>query len=241
MGETEGEADGDLGAVFFNKPKTRVETINDIDGEVINLFRVIREQPEELAFQIEYTPYARDEYYETYYSQGSDLERARRFLTRCWQAIGAKTSDRTGWRSLISSNGPKPTADFRKLPIRIHNVAERLRRVQIECQPAEQILERYQRPEVLIYADPPYVLSTRSKRHYKHEMTEQDHESMLHCLKDHPGPVLLSGYEHDLYQDILGDWKKETMITAAEAGATRTETLWINPIAADQIYGLRLC
>ncbi|MEK4908357.1 DNA methyltransferase [Niallia circulans] len=223
------------GAVFFNKPKSSIETINDMDSSVVNLFKVIRDNPEKLAKLIEWTPFSREEYYSSYeFETGNELEDARRFLVRCWQAIGAKTSDRTGWRSLISSNGPDVAKEWSKLPEKIIIVAKRLKEAQIEHQPAVKLLERYQRKEVLIYADPPYILETRTKRHYKHEMTIEDHIELLDILDQHPGPVILSGYAHQVYDERLIHWRRVTMEVSAEAGAKRQEVLWINPIAAVQ-------
>ncbi|WYU49988.1 DNA adenine methylase [Bacillus sp. FSL K6-0047] len=224
------------GAVFFNKQPSTVETINDLDGQVVNLFKIIRDFPDELSRLIEYTPLSRQEYYGSYEQTGDELEDARRFLIRCWQAIGAKTSDRTGWRSIISANGPKVARDWSALPDKIQRVAKRLKEAQIENQPALKLLERYKRPEVLIYADPPYVLETRTKRHYKCEMNHSDHVQLLSALNEHPGPVILSGYAHELYDSHLAEWHREVMTVTAEAGAKREEVLWINPVAAKQGY-----
>ena len=225
------------GAVFFNKPKSKIETINDLDSSIVNLFKVIRDYPNELAHKIKFTPLSREEYYASYNNeQGNDVERARKFLIRCWQAIGGKTSDKTGWRSLISSNGPDTANEWNNLPQKILQVTERLKEAQIEHQPAVKLIERYKNPDVLIYADPPYVLETRTKRHYKHEMTLDDHAELLNVLSNHPGPVLLSGYDHDLYNDMMTNWHKETIQVLAEAGAKRQEVLWINPIAAQNGY-----
>ncbi|AYC29656.1 DNA adenine methylase [Paenisporosarcina cavernae] len=217
------------GAVFFNKKSSGIETINDMDSSVVNLFKVIRDHPEELAALIEWTPFSREEYYASYeFETGNDIEDARRFLVRCWQAIGAKTSDRTGWRSLITYNGPDVTKEWSKLPEKILLVTKRLKQAQIEHQPAVKLLERYKREDVLVYADPPYIIETRTKRHYKHEMTIDDHIELLDVLEDHPGPVLLSGYAHQIYDDRLKHWHRETLNVAAEAGAKRQEVLWIN-------------
>lgn len=226
------------GAVFFNKTKSPIETINDLDSSVVNLFKVIRDNPDELAHSINFTPLSREEYYLSYeFEQGNnEIEQARRFLVRCWQAIGAKTSDRTGWRSLIASNGPDTANEWSNLPDKILQVAKRLKQAQIENQPAEKLIDRYKRADVLIYADPPYILETRTKRHYKYEMTIDDHEQLLKQLDRHPGPVLLSGYDHELYNDLLTDWRKESMSVLAEAGAKRQEVLWINPVAAQHGY-----
>lgn len=225
------------GAVFFKKDASCIETINDLDSSVVNLFKVIRDSSEELAHQIKFTPLSREEYYKSYGDpdlRESEVERARRFLVRCWQAIGAKTSDRTGWRSLISSNGPDTAKEWDKLPGKIMKVADRLKEAQIEHQPAAKLLERYARKEVLVYADPPYIIETRTKRHYKHEMTIEDHVELLGVLNDHPGPVLLSGYTHPIYDKHLKHWKREEFQALAEAGAKRTEVLWINPVAMER-------
>lgn len=225
------------GAVFFNKEPSPLETINDIDGDVVNLFRMIRDRPDELAHMVRWTPYSREEYYSSYEQCGTDeLERARRFLVRCWMARGGKTSDRTGWKHNIDArncpNSPMPE-QWKRVPDRIMAVTERLRDVQLEQQPAVQLIERYRRPDVLIYADPPYLLSTRSKRLYRNEMKDMDHEQLLNVLDSHPGPVILSGYDHSMYNERLREWRREEHQAVAEAGRIRTEVLWINPVAAE--------
>jgi len=113
------------GAVLFRKLPSAIETVNDIDGNVVNLFRVIRDRPNELSHAVRWTPYARDEYYTSYDDAGDDLERARKFLVRMWQAIGAKTSDRTGWRSDISVDTSYKPQEWAKLPAKLNDVASR--------------------------------------------------------------------------------------------------------------------
>lgn len=185
-------------------------------------------------------PISRDEYYASYEQTGDELEDARRFLVRCWQAYGAKTSYRAGWRCdvRINSNASR-TKTWRSLPSRILAIVDRLRYAQIENQPAAQIIKRFKSPKVLIYADPPYVLSTRSQRLYKHEMDDDDHLELLDLLDAHPGPVLLSGYDCLLYSKRLKHWTKRTKIAVTERGY-REEVLWINPVAADLLSSFRL-
>ena len=225
------------GAVFFTKAPSHVETINDLDGQVVSLFRVIRERAGDLANLVEATPWSRDEYYLSYELTGQDLEDARRFLVRCWQAFGAKTSDRTGWRNDVQGRqGTSCARVWKRLPDRILAVAERLRDAQIENRPALEIIERHRQPGVLIYADPPYVLGTRKgKRQYKHEMTDQDHLALLEVLTLHPGPVVLSGYTNPLYDERLAGWGRKTSRAAAERGRIRQEVLWLNPVAMAQL------
>jgi DNA adenine methylase len=221
------------GAVLFSKKRSELETINDIDGEVINLFKVIREKPDELAYSIKFTPHSREEYYLSYLPAENDLERARRLVVRLWQGRGGKTSHRTGWRSMIEMNGPLPGKEWLRFPEKIAVVSDRLIGVQIENQSAVDLIKRYSRQNVLIYADPPYILSTRTTSSYKNEMTNEDHVELLGVLDKHPGPVILSGYSHPIYDEILKHWRRETKRAKAEAGAIREEVLWINPIAVE--------
>ncbi|EZH67922.1 DNA methyltransferase [Bacillaceae bacterium JMAK1] len=229
------------GAVLFTKDRSKLETVNDLDEDIVNLFNVIREQPERLAHAIYYTPHSRQEYYNSYLEAENNVEKARRLIVRLWQGRGGKTAHRTGWRSMIEGNGPLPGKEWLAFPDKVVSISERLKGVQIEKQPAVKLIQRYARQNVLIYADPPYLLNTRTTTAYKHEMSDRDHEELLKVLIDHPGPVLLSGYKSDLYEEILSDWKNETISSVAEAGAKREEVLWLNPIAADWVYGLRLC
>ncbi|MEN2468115.1 DNA adenine methylase [Ornithinibacillus sp. JPR2-1] len=220
------------GAVLFNKPTSKIETVNDIDGNIVNLFKVIREKPKELAQAIEFTPYSRDEYYQSFElleRDLSDIERARVFLIRCWMARGGKTSDRTGWRHNIDRATVNALPDWNGLPGTILEAAKRLKKVQIENQDAITLIERYNREDCLIYADPPYILETRTKRHYAHEMTNEQHIRLLKTLNNHSGFVLLSGYDSELYNDLLPGWTKITKIAQTEAAQSKLEILWLNP------------
>jgi DNA adenine methylase len=221
------------GAVFFNKRRSIIETINDLDGNVVNLFKCIRDYPEELARLIAFTPWSREEYRKSYEMAGETLEDARRFLVRMWQAIGAKSSDSTGWRNWIVSNCGWAESWVTKLPQNILQTSSRLQHitghiVQIENQNAVTFIERYRKRNVLIYLDPPYVLSTRSNRIYKHEMTDQDHAELLEVAKLHLGPVIISGYDCDLYNDNLPGWNKFCVQSRAEGGRHAIEVIWMN-------------
>ena len=226
------------GAVFFRKPPSNVETINDISGNVVNLFRIIRERPDELAALIEMTPWARDEYYASYEKTGDEMEDARRFLVRCWQGTGANLNSRTGWRHHATSVPfANNTVAWNRVSKIIIKATDRLKNVQIENKPALEIIKSYNAPGVLIYADPPYPLNTRSGKMYAHEMTDADHIGLLEALDAHPGPVLLSGYACEMYDNRLKHWRRETKKAQAEKGQVRTEILWINPVAARQLEG----
>jgi DNA adenine methylase len=215
------------GAVFFLKNPSLFETVNDLDSNVANLFRVLREQPANLAKAIEMTPWARDEFKLSHEHSTDPLESARRFLTRTWQSIngnGGWRIDREGNRS-----GGNRTRTWNNLPQRILDVATRLKDAQIENRPAIEVIKRHRFENTLLYVDPPYSLETRSNNLYDLEMTDADHAVLLDVLDAHPGPVLLSGYACPLYDDRLKHWTRLTHDATAERGKKRTEVLWMNP------------
>ena len=215
------------GAVFFNKQPARLETINDLDGNVVNLFRVLREQPEELAELIDLTPWARDEYYASYEKADNNVEAARRYLVRCWQAYGTMTAARTGWRHSATGRAPVMPSQWCKVPERICAIADRLKDAQIEHMDAIKLIAKYNDPNCLIYADPPYITETRRKNIYAEEMTNEQHVELLEALMMHSGPVVLSGYASALYDKTLNDWERIEKQSQAERGQARTEVLWI--------------
>ena len=234
------------GGVFFNKPPARVETLNDLDGNVVNFFRMCRERPDELADALRLTPWAREERDAAYVPAGDELERARRFAVMCWQTFGAFPRKSNGWRHTTGKHcdgGPDNPKLWAHLPECIVEASKRLLEAQIENRPALEVIARHNGPEVLIYADPPYMRDTRtaSGDAYHHEMTDADHEMLLRALMAHKGVVILSGYDSGLYNDMLRDWRKETCNTTAERGARRTECLWINPSGAKNGETLQVC
>lgn len=218
------------GAVFFNKMPARIETLNDLDGNVFNYFRVLREKPYELAEQLKLTPFGRDEYYNACIDdeKDNDIERARKFAVRCWQGFGCSNLYRNGFRSSQQKTSPYTTKEWRNLPERLIAASKRLLNAQIENLPAEEVIKRYNTPDVFMYIDPPYLHSTRKNYLYKHEMSDEEHEGLLDLIKNHPGKIIISGYDSKLYNSYLKGWKKVSTKTQAECGIGRTETLWMN-------------
>lgn len=215
-------------AVLFNKPRCHIETVNDLHGEVVNFFQVLRDNPEELRRRIKLTPYSREEYDKSYEETEDSVERARRFCVRCWMGFGCANQYHNGFKSGQQTKSPNPAKAWAELPEIMLQAADRLKGVQIEQLPALELISRYDTEDVFIYADPPYLHWTRKKYLYKHEMKDSDHEELLEVLKKHPGKVLLSGYENDLYNDVLTGWNKVYKNTVAECGTRRTEVLWMN-------------
>lgn len=218
------------GAAFFRKPPSRIETINDLDEDVVNLFRCIRDDAGKLCHLVETTPYSRKEYLDAFTRQDADpYERARTYLIKYWQGHGFRICYRSGWKNDV--NGREYAYAVRywnELPAWLLNIVDRLKQAQIENKPAVEVIQRFNRPDVLIYADPPYVLSTRKmKQQYTHEMTDADHAELLTVLNQHRGPVMLSGYDNALYASFLEGWEKHQTPARAEKGLPRVETLWV--------------
>lgn len=215
-------------AVLFNKKRSHIETVNDLDGEIVNFFRVLRDRENELIRNIILTPFAREEYKKAYESTDDELERARRFAIKCWMGFGCGNLYQNGFKSGQQTNSPNPAKAWGELPNTLEQAAERLKGVQIENLPAVELIKRYDTKDVFIYADPPYLHGTRKNHLYKYEMKDSEHVELLEILTKHPGRVMLSGYDNDLYNDILKGWNKVQKNTLAEGGRRRIETLWMN-------------
>lgn len=218
------------GAVLFNKPRSAIETVNDIDGDIVNFFRVLREQPEELAEAISLTPYAREVFDDAHSNRGTDdFDRAYRFAIRSKMGFGFKTYTKTGFKvDVTGRQGSYAVRNWNKLPEDLLEAAARLKDVQIENRPALDLIRKYNYDNVLIYADPPYLLETRGGKQYRHEMTEQDHLNLLEALKQHKGTVILSGYQSEMYDRELEGWSRITRKSYNQNADQRKEVLWCN-------------
>ncbi|WP_341271445.1 DNA adenine methylase [Clostridium kluyveri] len=225
---------------MFSKTPCNTEVLNDLDGEVINLFRCVRNKSEELAKLIYFTPYSREEYKESYNRSGNDIEMARQFLVRANMARAGMQYYSSSWRHagpvLGATCNQRVIGDWNKIPQRILDVAVRLKDAEIENTDALELIKKYNRKDCLIYVDPPYLLSTRRQRYYNVEMTgDKEHEELIKVLKKHLGTVMLSGYNSDLYNDLLHDWDTTEIKTNAEQGKERTEVIWTNFELPNQI------
>ena len=217
------------GGVFFNKQPSYIETINDLNGDVVNLFRVCRERTAELAAAIELTPWAGEEFRACNDIQcGDELERARRTLVRYHQSFGTCNSSRNSWRNVQTSTAPRVCFQWNDLPQTIMQVFGRLKEAQIENTDALTLIERYNSPDTLIYLDPPYLQSLRKRNMYKCEMTNKQHVELLELIKKSKSKICLSAYDNELYNDYLKGWYTAEKATTAQMGLHRTEKLYMN-------------
>lgn len=226
-------------SVLLNKSRVAAEVINDLDGELVAFFRVLRESPEKLIRAIELTPFARDEFVLSK-DRGDHLqpvEKARRLYVRCWQAMHAGLRPKeTGWRACKGTNRKTSAADEFADIEHLWPIVNRLRGVQIENDSAVKVIQRYDSSHTLFYVDPPYVRTTRShkwgKDGYKHEMLEADHEALLETLHSASGMVLLSAYQTPQYDELLvRGWKRTEKEVRTFVNRRAKESLYLNPAA----------
>lgn len=219
------------GAVLFNKPRSNIETVNDLDNNIVNLFECIRENPEKMAGMIYMTPYAREIYEKAYEEVPKDkFKAALNFYIKLNMGHGFRTSgEKVGWKNDVQGRERSyASQDWCNLPNKIIQAAERLRGVQIENRPAVELIRRFNYENVLIYCDPPYMLKTRHGKQYRCEMSDSDHEELLKVLLCHKGFVLISGYDTELYQDMLGGWNRYEHTVYSQTNSPRREILWMN-------------
>jgi len=222
---------GGAASVLLRKPRSYAEIYNDLDGEVVNLFRVARDRGDELRRALELTPFARDEFVDSYHETTDPLEQARRTVARAFMGFGSNAHNKaTGFRANSNRSGTTPAHDWRNYPQAFGDVIERLRGVCIENRDATSVMLAHDGDETVHYVDPPYVAATRDKgSDYRHEMTDADHEALAETLHGLRGAVVLSGYAGTLYERLYSDWRRVERRALADGAKARTEVLWLSP------------
>lgn len=252
---------GGAASLLFAKEPAPVECYNDLNGDVVNLFRVLRtpEQFEQFRDTVQLIPYSRTEYDEARAKHRAGgitdpVERAVVFFTISRMSFGGRFGSGFGRVITATSNGVAQIVGSHLRTIeRLPDIAERLRMVQVENQSFEQLIPAFDRAETLFYVDPPYIIETRfdqspSKR-YDFEMTAEQHAELVGLLLGLDGKVLLSCYDHAIYEPLIAaGWTRKHFETVSHAAgrtrqsgiqgkgaatkkARRVETLYINPAA----------
>lgn len=223
---------GGAASVLIRKPRSYAEVYNDLDGDAVNLFRVLRSnRAGELVELLRLTPFARDDFMEAYEEADDLVERARRLIARSFMGFGSNGHARsTGFRANSNRSGTTPAHDWANYPDALAKIVERLQGVVIENRDAKLVMAAHDAPETLHYVDPPYVLSTRSdpSKDYAVELSDDDHAELLQFLRGLAGTVILSGYAHPSYDAALSDWHRVERPHLADGAKKRTEVLWIN-------------
>ncbi len=226
-------------SVLLRKPRSWGEVLNDLDGEIIQLFRMVRERGPELVRALELTPFARDEYRKSFRRSRDPLEQARRTVVRSYMGFGSNAHcrlARSGFRADVKKRGSTPAQDWRNYPAALAAIIDRLRGVVVENRPALDIMRQHDSAETLHYCDPPYVHGTRTRwagrgarSGYNHEMTDADHGAFAECARGLKGFVIVSGYASGLYEDLFAGWRRVTREARADGARKRTECLWLSP------------
>jgi DNA adenine methylase len=221
---------GGGGSVLMRKPRCYAEVYNDLNAEMVNLFRVIRDRGRELREKLTLTPFARVDFMESYEPTEDAVEQARRTVARCFMGFGSNAHNRkTGFRSNSNRSNTTPAHDWRNYPDEVPAMIERLRGVVIENKDATEVIRQHDGAETLHYVDPPYVMTTRSDKasDYSHEMTDDDHRALAETLHNVKGMVILSGYDCPLYSELYKGWRRIERKALADGAAARIEVLWL--------------
>lgn len=229
---------GGAASVLFRKPRSYGEVYNDLDGDVVNLFRVLRDPDcaAELERRLRLTPFARTEHADAYTVATDPIERARQLVILSLMGFGSNGHNRqrkTGFRSNSNRSGTTPAHDWANYPDRLGDIVSRIRGVVIESRPALDVMRQHDSAGTLHYVDPPYLPETRSglmhsPSCYAHEMSAEDHTDLLIGIREIVGMVVLSGYPSEIYDDALLGWLKIECDALADGASPRTEVLWLN-------------
>ena len=230
---------GGAASVLMRKPRAQAEVWNDLDGELVNLFCVLRgASAETLVRALRLTPFARQEFESAYGETDDPVERARRMVIRSFMGFGSNSVHRlSGFRGNGIRAGTLPQYNWATYPDALQQIIERVSGVVVEHRDAVALMRQHDRRDALFYVDPPYVLSTRGDTHhdYAHELTNDGHAELLAFLAGLQGMVVLSGYPDALYDQALAGWRRVETLALADGARERTEVLWLNPACADAL------
>lgn len=230
---------GGAASVLLLKKRSYAEIYNDLDKDVVNLFKIVRSQGDALVKALHNTPYSREEFELSYERIDDNFEMARRLVVRSFMGFGSSSASgrKSGFRSNSNRSGTTPAHDWINYPESLKAIIDRLRGVVIENRDASEIIKAHDSLSTLIYLDPPYVLSTRhmgeSTKEYNFEMSDQQHSDLLSYVKTLKSMVVISGYDNEVYNDCLSGWHKVNKKTFADGAKERTEILYINQNCAN--------
>lgn len=241
------ESFGGAAGVLIQKPRSYAEVYNDLDGDVVNLFRVLQDRQlrEQLHEKLVLTPYARAEFELAWVPTDDAIERARRVIIRAEMGFGSAgaTKGHTGFRVDTKRKYGTAQALWKSYPERIAAIGERLTGVLVENRPAIEVMKAHDGVKTLHFVDPPYMHTTRHigatyGRAYRHEMDDAAHVELLATARELKGMVALSGYSSEIYNDLLKDWtchSTSSRISSGRGSAVRQECLWLNPSCSRSI------
>jgi len=234
---------GGAGNVLLRMFPSDVEVFNDLDGRIVNFYRVLRDrkQFQELVRLLNLTPYSRKEFScQADQPEPDDpVKRAWWFFVRLRQCLGGSGMGKVQpsyWATSTRSRRrmAEPVSKYLSAIDGLPDIVDRIATVMIECMPAIDLIRKYDGPDVFFYCDPPYMPNTRNPQtgtRYSYEMSVDDHRELLEVLLSVAGRVAISGYSCDLYDNLLASWRAERLKTKSRmsnSGQERVEMLWMN-------------
>lgn len=234
-------------SILLNRDRSEVEVYNDLNNDLVNLWRVVRDPAlaGRLQAQLDATLFAREEFI-----HAIDVLRTppRDPVERAWalvvvQNLGvsgkAQTHSPGNWSRSFQDS--KNTEKWWRRVDALRTIHERFKYVQVDNRDALVCMEYWDSPNTAFYLDPPYVLNTRQNtKYYTFEMSDEEHQKMVACILSLRGAVVLSGYEHPLYEPLTSaGWTTTEYSVMASSVVTdegkprRTEVAWRNPRAVE--------
>ena len=212
---------------MFAKPPSisDIEVYNDVDSNLVSFFRVLQDETKfnEFHRKLKLSPYSRENYNlfsDTWHQQEDEVERAYRWFVVMRQSFSGRFD--AGWGFGVTSRSWSKI--FKSVVDRLPEVVDRWRNVQVENKDWKDIIETYDHKDAFLYLDPPYILSTRRAGGYACEMSDEDHMLLVERVQALKGRVLLSGYNHPIYDSL--PWNKEEFeVVSPAAGKTRASGL----------------
>lgn len=239
-------------SVLLRKDRCPAECYNDLDGRIVDFFRVLRDPASaaELARRCSLTPFARAELEWAFGEPTDAVDAAHRLVVRSFMGHGSDSAVRrcrTGFRSRLTDGRALPSAEWSTWADAVPAFTARLAGVLLENADALAVISRMDHAGTLIYADPPYVHSTRTAKMnrrsgtngYAHELDDAGHRELAQVLRAARGMVVLSGYRSELYDGLYPDWARFEHRAVADGGKMRTECVWINPACAAALHRSR--
>lgn len=223
-------------SVLLRKTRSYGEVYNDLDEEIVGVFRVLQSDFDRLKHRLANTPFSRSEYDLAYTSCEDATERAARTIIRSMMGYGnsaQRACGKTGFAAMNSVTGNTRASQWKNWLECLEQFRDRLMGVVIENRPAIEVIAQQDTDGSLFYLDPPYVSSTRISGEYKYEMTDDDHRELCRVLQGIKGMAIISGYDNEIYREL--GWQTKSMTTfsmAGKASPKRKEVLWISPRAA---------
>jgi DNA adenine methylase len=217
-------------AVLLAKSRSSVEVYNDLNGDVVNFFAVLRERPNELISRLLLTPYSRSEYQhllQEWHVQRPVEPVDRAYEWFCLQDQSFNSKFNSGFSSSKARNDADPWASR---PGKLYEVAARLRGVIIENLDFADIIPRYDSPETVFYIDPPYI-GCRSDYYPGFKLSDDDHRRLAILLNEAKGRILVSYYDHPLLQELYPNWIRESI--DQKKGAAYYAGIWYRADATE--------